>query len=453
MASGGIEGNTATPNEGREGEEDRDLAEEWMEDDETVEVPLVMLRALASLISGEEVSSGEEDGEGSGSFRMARLRSTMVLVSSHLAGVGGAKAHGEMVDALRGMTRSEAIMEAFAAVDRRDFIEPFETTGCYEDAPVWCPPLHQSAPSMYSCALDALDLRPGTSFLNIGSGSGYLSALVVELTGRQSFHIGLELNAAMASHATAKFAQRYGSEKTPATFLGGDCFAVDVDTSPKFDRVYVGAGAGRSARRLLRLLKKHGVLVAPLADDDGNQALVKAVRVSPTAWRLEKRQVRVEFAPLVDDPDRPSHTFRLPGPIWHQAHSSQFPVSFVKIVTFLNRLVNEAKFSRQIPWDDVWNKQIIAYLPADAFESIVVHHDTSLQGSVTCSHCLQRPGPLARCLCLAVAYCSKACQESHFPDHLKECPGSPVLHQQEEPSRRRRRRTSRHVSWLWEEDI
>lgn len=452
MASGGIEGGTATPSEGHEEEEDRDDAEEWMEDEETVEVPLVMLRALASLISGEEASSGEEDEERRDTFRIARLRSTMVLVSSHIAGVGGAKAHGEMVDALRGMTRSEAIVEAFAAVDRRDFIEPFETSGCYEDAPVWCPPLHQSAPSMYSCALDALDLRPGISFLNIGSGSGYLSALVVELAGRQSFHIGLELNAAMAAHATAKFAQRYGGEKTPATFLGGDCFAIDVDASPKFDRVYVGAGAGRSARRLLRLLKKHGVLVAPLADDDGNQALVKAVRASPTAWRLEKRQVRVEFAPLVDNPDRPPQSFRLPGPIWHQAHSSQFPPSFIKIVTFLNRLVNKAKFPGQIPWDDVWNKQILAYLPADAFESIAVNPDTSLQEDTTCIQCFQRPGPLARCACLAVAYCSKACQELHFPGHLKGCPGSPVPHQQDEPSRRRRR-TTRHVSWLWEEDI
>jgi protein-L-isoaspartate O-methyltransferase len=52
--------------------------------------------------------------------------------------------------------------------------------------------IHLSAPHIYGSALDALELKPDSSlsFLNVGSGSGYVSCIVADLLGVHSSHYG-----------------------------------------------------------------------------------------------------------------------------------------------------------------------------------------------------------------------------------------------------------------------
>ena len=52
--------------------------------------------------------------------------------------------------------------------------------------------MHISAPHIYGSAIEALDLVPNsrTSFLNIGSGTGYFSAIVADILGPDSLHYG-----------------------------------------------------------------------------------------------------------------------------------------------------------------------------------------------------------------------------------------------------------------------
>ena len=84
-----------------------------------------------------------------------------------------------------------AACAAVSAVDRALF-----APGCsnvYHDNPLRggdVPHLHLSAPSIYAHSFDAFDLRPGLSFLNIGSGAGYMSALVAQAIGPTAVHHG-----------------------------------------------------------------------------------------------------------------------------------------------------------------------------------------------------------------------------------------------------------------------
>lgn len=73
-------------------------------------------------------------------------------------------------------------------VDRGIFILEDDREDAYKDQ-VWKSKeghpgfFHLSAPCIYASVLENLNLKSGCSFLNIGSGTGYLSSIVGYLIG------------------------------------------------------------------------------------------------------------------------------------------------------------------------------------------------------------------------------------------------------------------------------
>ena len=208
---------------------------------------------------------GDEDGEGEGlGGRPVRLRTALALVRHMMLANRGSETLEAMCDMLvrERSIHSPAVVAAFRKVDRAAFLPAAVGAEAYVNMPVRHGLVHQSSPSVYGSALEALDLKPGLSFLNVGSGTGYLSALAHELLGSTSVHVGVERHPQLVAHAR---------ERCAALGIRSVCFEVgdvyDLDTSPaapKFDRVYVGAGARRDARDVLfRLLKPGGVVVGP----------------------------------------------------------------------------------------------------------------------------------------------------------------------------------------------
>lgn len=54
---------------------------------------------------------------------------------------------------------------------------------------------------MYATVLNALDLNSNSSFLNVGSGSGYLNCLAASVMGVYSVNHGVELSPVAAAHS------------------------------------------------------------------------------------------------------------------------------------------------------------------------------------------------------------------------------------------------------------
>lgn len=70
-------------------------------------------------------------------------------------------------------------------VDRGSYFEE-KSDRAYMDLAWRSGSLHLSAPSIYMTALENLDLHPGLHFLNVGSGSGYLSTIIGLILGKLS---------------------------------------------------------------------------------------------------------------------------------------------------------------------------------------------------------------------------------------------------------------------------
>jgi len=202
--------------------------------------------------------------------------------------------------------RTEAVIGAFHAVDRGFFVDPANEGPegevrelRYFNSPYLKGVQHLSAPVIYGTALEALELGPGLSFLNVCSGTGYLSALAAQIIGSKAVHCAIELRAALVAHARNKH-HLLGLDGIDLRH--GSCLALDPLTSMRFDRIYLGAGAEESmAVLLVHMLELGGVLVGPFACADRSQRLLRVERLGETAFQA-RELMHVHFTPLLPTP-------------------------------------------------------------------------------------------------------------------------------------------------------
>jgi len=101
----------------------------------------------------------------------------------------------ELVDAMisSGMLRSPLIIDAFRTIDRKYFVPESYIDETYIDAPL---PIGNyqtiSQPSTVAFMLEKLDPKDGNRVLDIGSGSGWTTALLCYMVGDKGSVTGVE---------------------------------------------------------------------------------------------------------------------------------------------------------------------------------------------------------------------------------------------------------------------
>ncbi|XP_077497426.1 protein-L-isoaspartate O-methyltransferase domain-containing protein 1-like isoform X3 [Amblyomma americanum] len=220
--------------------------------------------------------------------------------------MGGAVSAGEdndeLVDHLveADYIRSPDVEGALRAVDRAHYYADGCKENAYRDLAWKQGNLHLSAPCIYSEVLEALQLRPGMSFLNLGSGTGYLSTVAGLLLGSHGVNHGVELHEDVVQYARLKVSQFMRSSQAleehdfcEPRFVVGNCLTLDAG-GRRYDRIYCGASCPPEQAAVLKaLLKIGGMLVMPC-----NDQLVQVKRSGEDAW-LEKNILPVSFASLV----------------------------------------------------------------------------------------------------------------------------------------------------------
>mmetsp|Transcript_29832 Transcript_29832/g.65736 ORF Transcript_29832/g.65736 Transcript_29832/m.65736 type:complete len:544 (+) Transcript_29832:111-1742(+) len=194
--------------------------------------------------------------------------------------------------------KTEACIDAFRHVDRHHFWVNGNSELAYADMPLRSGRLHLSAPHIYARALESLmPLRPGMSFLNIGSGTGYFNSIIADLTGNLAVNHGIDVWPETVAHAQERCAIL---DKDHIEFTTGNIYQLDVSKTIRYDRVYVGACANSRSKYLYRLLEVGGVLIGPFQTGHSQQ-LRRVVRTTETHFHVEVLG-SVQFATLIEPP-------------------------------------------------------------------------------------------------------------------------------------------------------
>lgn len=152
------------------------------------------------------------------------------------------------------------IVDAFERVRREDFVlEEYKDHAYIDDAlPLDGPGSTISQPSTIAFMLSLLELMPGQKVLEIGSGSGYVLALIAEIIKYGEVY-GLEINNGLVNESTRRL------EDYPCIRVLKKSGISGFPEKSPFDRILVSATADENtAKILIQQLKEGGILVIPI---------------------------------------------------------------------------------------------------------------------------------------------------------------------------------------------
>ncbi|WHO77202.1 protein-L-isoaspartate(D-aspartate) O-methyltransferase [Rhizobium sp. BT03] len=186
-----------------------------------------------------------------------------------------------------------SVIEAMRTVPREKFVSPGFEEFAYEDAPLSIGEGQTiSQPFIVALMLEKADLKAGGKVLEVGTGSGYASALMSRIA-RQVYSI--ERHERLAFQARERFET-----------LGYDNIDVRVGDGSKgwpeaapFDAIIVSAAAPEVPSALKEQLNLGGRLVIPVGRDQ-EQRLIRVTRTRPAAFE-EDDLGGVVFVPLIGE--------------------------------------------------------------------------------------------------------------------------------------------------------
>lgn len=170
----------------------------------------------------------------------------------------------ELIRHLRraGVLRTKLIADAFQKIDRVDFVKDDFKNEAYADYPL---PIgfNQtiSQPTTVAFMLELLQPKTGNKILDVGSGSGWTTALLAQIVGQKGQVIGIEKIPELAEFGQENL-KKYpfsNAQILPAVKTVG------LAKEAPFDKILVSASAKNLPQELIKQLRNRSALVIPIS--------------------------------------------------------------------------------------------------------------------------------------------------------------------------------------------
>ena len=200
-----------------------------------------------------------------------------------------------LVEALRERNIDENVLTAINKVKRHLFIDENLRDRAYFDTPLFFMD-GQTISQPYTVAnqTQLLKIKPNDKVLEIGTGSGYQAAVLLEM--------GVELHTIERKkrlyNRTSKFLPSIGYK---SNFIYGDGFNGAPDYAP-FDKIIITAAAPYISDALKNQLKIGGILIAPIGEAGNVQIMTTLHKISETEFK-EIHHGRYVFVPMLEGTD------------------------------------------------------------------------------------------------------------------------------------------------------
>lgn len=197
-----------------------------------------------------------------------------------------------------GYLKTPSIIEAFNAVDRKDFVPESDAALAYENVPL---PIGYgqtiSQPLTVAFIMELLEPRKGDNILDVGSGSGWQAAILAFLVRDE------ELKAGRVTAIERIPELKSLTEKNVAKYedLNKSIFVVQGDGAngyPKnapFDKIIAAASADTVPEAWKDELKIGGRIVAPV-----KESIIVLNKISKDEF-VQKQYFGFSFVPLIRD--------------------------------------------------------------------------------------------------------------------------------------------------------
>jgi len=190
-----------------------------------------------------------------------------------------------------GILKSPRIIEAFQATDRKLFVPEHLKERAYDDTPLAIGYLQTiSQPYTVAFMLELLQPDLGNKVLDIGSGSGWTTALLAHMVGPQGSVVGVERVDELVAQGGENL-MKLGLTNARIQRSGPE---LGMPSEAPFDRILASASARSFPHELLSQLVEGGILVLPVRD-----AIWKVQRVEHQP--IIERHEGYVFVPLVTE--------------------------------------------------------------------------------------------------------------------------------------------------------